>query len=300
MDSKLSSAQADPHHAGDVVLLAPKDWMDAEEALSKLAHVASDRRRPAAGSDFLAGPRMTEPSLDTRPRQADVKDAPLPTDRPPLGKRISRGFARFLLAACIGVAATLAWQTYGDATKQMIANAAPQLDWLLSLLPATNPPSGREITGEQPSQPAASAPQAASAQTGAAPSTLSEAAASAAPADPALDLRQLETMSHDLAVVRESIEQLAASQEQIARDIAKLQTDGQDIRRRISALQPAITARKPFPPPQGAAQPTVPPPPPQPAPQAAAAAPPASASQPAPQPAAPPAEPALRPPMPVR
>jgi hypothetical protein len=46
-------------------------------------------------------------------------------------------------------------------------------------------------------------------------------------------------MSHDLAAVRESVEQLAAGQEQIARDIAKLQTDGQDMRRRIPALPPA-------------------------------------------------------------
>jgi hypothetical protein len=56
-------------------------------------------------------------------------------------------------------------------------------------------------------------------------------------------------MSHDLAAVRESVEQLAAGQEQIARDIAKLQMDGQDMRRRIPALPPAATtARKPVPP----------------------------------------------------
>ena len=44
-------------------------------------------------------------------------------------RRGSRGFGRFLLAALIGVAATLAWQSYGDATKQVIATKAPELGW---------------------------------------------------------------------------------------------------------------------------------------------------------------------------
>src|SRR6516225_1519900 len=36
-------------------------------------------------------------------------------------RRGSRGFARYLVAICIGVAATLAWQSYGDAAKRVIA-----------------------------------------------------------------------------------------------------------------------------------------------------------------------------------
>src|SRR5215467_4463084 len=41
-------------------------------------------------------------------------------------KRGSGGFARFLLAICIGVAATLAWQSYGEAAKQTFAAKAPE------------------------------------------------------------------------------------------------------------------------------------------------------------------------------
>ena len=198
------------------------------------------------------------------------------------------------MTACIGVAATLAWQSYGGTAKQMIANSAPQLSWLLSL-PAMNPPSGREIAVEQPSPPAvqASAPQAASAQAGAVAPAVSETAASTAPTARSPELRQLETMAHDLAAVRQSVEQLAAGQEQMARDIAKLQTAGQDIRRRITAFPPAAAtgAHKPVPP-QPALQSSVaplPPAPPQPAPPSSAAAlPPA------------PLEPPSRPPMPVR
>jgi hypothetical protein len=143
-----------------------------------------------------------------------------------------------------------------------------------------NPPSGREVAVEQPSPPAvqASVPQAASAQAGAVALTTSEATASTAPTAPSPALQQLEAIVHDLAAVRQSVEQLAAGQEQMARDIATLQTAGQDIRRRISALPPAAAtmARKSVP----RAQP---------APQSSAA----------PLPPAPP-EPPSRPPMPVR
>ena len=39
------------------------------------------------------------------------------------------GFASYLLAMCIGVAATLAWLSYGEAAKQIIATKAPELGW---------------------------------------------------------------------------------------------------------------------------------------------------------------------------
>ena len=44
-------------------------------------------------------------------------------------RRRSRGIGRYLVAIGIGVVATLAWQSYGEATKQMIATKAPELDW---------------------------------------------------------------------------------------------------------------------------------------------------------------------------
>jgi hypothetical protein len=45
-----------------------------------------------------------------------------------MGRLASRGF-RYLVAICIGVAAILAWQSYGDAAKQIIATKAPELAW---------------------------------------------------------------------------------------------------------------------------------------------------------------------------
>jgi len=265
MDSKLSRAQANPHHDGDVALPTPKDWADAEDALSKLAQVASDRSRPTVGSDFSADPRVTEPSLDATIRLADVNDDPLSTNP------TSRSIARSLIIFCVGVAATLAWQSFGGTAKQMIADSAPQLSWLSP--PAMDSPSRREINLDQPSPPAvqASVPQAGSEKPGPVASTASETPASTALTDFSLALRHLETITH------ESVDRLAAGQEQIVREIAKLQTDRQDTRRRISALPPttATTSRKPVPPPQPAPQLSVgplPPEPPQPAPQSSAAA----------------------------
>ena len=69
-------------------------------------------------------------------------------------RRGSRGFARYLVAICIGVAATLAWQSYGEAAKQMIATSAPELGWSseakqmiaswVQQLGWTKPPAGSE------------------------------------------------------------------------------------------------------------------------------------------------------------
>src|SRR5260370_11138471 len=90
--------------------------------------------------------------------------------RPPPRKRP----LRFLIAFGIGVAATLAWQSYGDAAREIIASSYPQLGWL--------------------------APQAAAAQ--AAPTTIAAATAS-------LDQPELKTVSLGLAAVRQLVDQLA-------------------------------------------------------------------------------------------
>jgi hypothetical protein len=44
-------------------------------------------------------------------------------------RRRSRGIVRYLVAIGIGVSATLAWQSYGETTKQIIATKAPEFGW---------------------------------------------------------------------------------------------------------------------------------------------------------------------------
>jgi hypothetical protein len=171
----------------------------------------------SAQSRFSADRRPTEPFVDTITHPIDLDRIPR---RPSFGKRAVRGLARFLIVFCIGVAATLAWQSYGDAAREIIASSSPQLDWLAPPAPA------------------------ALAQT--APSTVGQTV----PATPSPDAQQLTTISVNLVAVRESVDQLAARQEQVADAITKLHEAEQGILNKISVAAPpptAAPARKPAP-----------------------------------------------------
>jgi hypothetical protein len=277
MGSTPRPAQDDRQHDGDV-LLVPKDLANAVEAVSRLAddaaREASDRRTRMAESDFF-GVRVTDPPVETTLRSTAVNNGQVPSDRLSRSGRAARTFARFLLAACIGVAATLTWQSYGEAAKQMIASWAPQLGWLL----VTHPSPGPEIAATPAPRPPAvqaAAADVAPAQPAPLAQTAPDTVALTAPATPSAELVQQQVMARDLATVRQSVEQLTAtqeqmardiaardlasvrqsveqltaSQEQMARDLAKLQAAEQDIRRAMSAAPPrpaAASARKPVP-----------------------------------------------------
>jgi hypothetical protein len=126
----------------------------------------------------------------------------------------------------MGVAATLAWQSYGDATKDLIARSYPQLGW--------------------------SSPQTVGAAT-------PEMASRIAPATTSDSQELIESVLVNLAAVRQSVDKLAAefvaSQQQTARDIAELKTAEQEISDKISSapsaqptaapVQPATTSAQP-------------------------------------------------------
>jgi len=88
---------------------------------------------------------------------------------------------RFLITFCVGVAAALAWQSYGDTAREIIANSYPQLGWL--------------------------APQTAVAQT--VPDTI-------VPSITSPDRQELRVMSFDLAALRQRVDEIAAGQDRIA------------------------------------------------------------------------------------
>ena len=160
-----------------------------------------------AHSDFLADPVVAD---DEWPRRR-------PIVRPSLRRRASRALVRYLIAVGIGIAATLAWQSYREMATQMIASWAAQHGWLPAWLShaelaKTDPPPGAKITAERPSPPA--------------------------PAAPSSDLQAFNAIALSLAAVRQRVEQLATTQEEMAGDIAKLQAAEQDIRRKISAAPP--------------------------------------------------------------
>ncbi len=169
-----------------------------------------------------------EPPVAAMYHPADVDNrGRVASSRPSLGKRASRALARFLIVFCIGVGATLSWQSYGDVAREIIASLSPQLAWVV------------------PKEPLVQAAPAAIA---------TYAPAAVAPASPSPDVQQLETMSLGLAALRQRVDQLAAqlafNQQQTMGEVAKLQSAGDDILRRMSApsAQPAAAvARKPVP-----------------------------------------------------
>jgi hypothetical protein len=73
----------------------------------------------------------------------------VPGRRSSRGRLALQGLIGLLLAACIGAAA-IAWQSHGDAAKEMIARWAPQSDLTSSLAP-------KKLVPAQPSPPAVQA-----------------------------------------------------------------------------------------------------------------------------------------------
>ena len=115
-------------------------------------------------------------------------------------ERSSRALLHFLITICIGVAGTLAWQSYGDVARQMIAKLASQVAPLMQA-------AANQVTPAEP-------------------------------ATPSDDLQQLRAMSPDLAAVRQSVDQLAAQLQQMAGNVAAMQAAQQAILRRVSTLSP--------------------------------------------------------------
>jgi hypothetical protein len=176
---------------------------------------------------------VDSPSLRGRLGESGFGDNRLLTAKPSLGKRASRAFIRYLIACCVGVAGTLAWQSYGDVAKQRIATWGVEQGWPMAWLSAgdratTNPAPRPERTEAAPAAPQIPAP-----------------------VDSSSDLQDLRTMTlglaADLTTMRQRIEQLAAGQEQTTSDIGKLQAAEQEIRHKVAAIaaRPVAAPSKP-------------------------------------------------------
>jgi hypothetical protein len=165
-----------------------------------------------AQSEFSEGSLTIKPSGDVPlVHPADPTDR-FPSGRQSFAKRAPLALARFLITFCVGVGAVLAWQSYGDTAREMIADASPQLAWLA-------PPAAP--VAQEPADPVAPA----------------ELAAPAAPAAPSSDQRQLGAVSLDLDAVRQSVDRIAANQEQMTRTISQLVTGQEQMTREIAKLQ---------------------------------------------------------------
>jgi hypothetical protein len=159
-----------------------------------------------------------------------------PGPQSPPGRPAIRALVGLPLAACIIVAALVLQSSYGGGAKLVVARWAPQLVSTPSL-PPENPPF--------PAQPPPSIVQAAAAEaalpqaTPLAQTAPQDAAPTAAAALP--DHTQLlQTMARDLANMERSIEQLQATQQQMASDnskaIAELKASQEEIKRVLARI----------------------------------------------------------------
>jgi hypothetical protein len=112
-----------------------------------------------------------------------------------------------LVTFCIGVAATLTWQSFGDAARQVVASSSPALGWL-----APRTASFAQVDSDQ-----------------APPAGLAMASTG---------FQQLRAALLDLAAVRQSVEQVAAQNQQVVGEIAAMQTAQQAILRKLSTPPP--------------------------------------------------------------
>ena len=157
----------------------------------------------------------------------------------------SRGFGRYLLGICIGFSVTLAWLSYGDAAKQIIATNASKLGW--------SPDTKRLIAswvGPENASARSSAPV--TPQPAPVAQTAPAAVAPKVPVAPSIDPDQVHQMALDLAALRHIVEQLATGQDQMAREITGLQTSDQQILEKIVPASPpplpiAAPAHRPAP-----------------------------------------------------
>jgi hypothetical protein len=185
--------------ADDLISLAAKGRPPGEDA-----RVAREK------SDASAVLQITIPSTQVSPRTFGNEFV---SNRPPIGRRISRALSHFSIMALIGAGAAFAWQSHGDDAKEMVRTWIPSIGRLLSDPMTKGPP---DVVAQRPDPPAtqdAVSPQSAPvAQTQMIPDT---------PTPPEVAQKPENASEGDLADAH-SEEQSAARQEQTDENIATL------------------------------------------------------------------------------
>ncbi len=160
---------------------------------------------PVAGDDLRLG---IAPDLDHDASESKAIHDRLVAIENQIKNRGSRGVGRYLFAILIGVAATLAWQSYGESAKQIIVTRAPELGWspqtqhmiatAIQWVGWTSPPAG--------------------------PEKQAPLVAQTAPSNPSLDAGQVQQIRDSLGGLQQTVEQLAGDQDQIAREIRRVES----------------------------------------------------------------------------
>jgi len=220
------------------------------------ASIASADERLARAHEQIvrADEQLTRLSEQVARMERDAAHAPAaePGPQSPPGRPAQRTLVGLPLAAFIVVAALVLLSFYGGGAKQVVAPLAPQLASTPSL-PPQDPP-------QVPARPTPSIVQVAAAE--ATPpqamplaQTAPQDAAPTATAGSPDHTQLLQTMARDLANLERSIEQLKATQQQIAsdnsKDIAELKASQEEIKRvlaKVSEQKPSYASPLPTPP----------------------------------------------------
>lgn len=117
----------------------------------------------------------------------------------------SGGFASFLVAICIGVAAALAWQSYDLAALRQVSANQDQVASKITKLQSVDMELLAKIT-PPPAHPSVA---------------------------PTIDPERLHEIASDLAALRQTVERISAGQDQTAGEIAKLQGENVELLAKI-------------------------------------------------------------------
>ena len=212
-------------------------------------------RDDTAPKKFHHAPSISpaEPSIELNPQQAILQGDGTSSDRPSVGRRVFHTVAHdFIVIIMVGAVFFLL--SFGDDKKKDIVSAWDlSLSWLSSVL-RTNSSQVSDVAAEPVSKTAAEPVSGTSDQKSSQNTALLPEAPSiqSAPVSVATGLssesqHQLEMMASDLAIVRHVVEQLAARQDQMARDIATLQAPEQKVsprHRRSLSLRSSASREK--------------------------------------------------------
>jgi hypothetical protein len=252
MNSTPTPKAIEPHNAliaraDEQLAHAHEQMVRADEELTRLSEQVAKMERDAA-----------------RPPSA----GPGPSSPP--GRAALRGLVGLSLAACVIAAALVLQSPYGGAARLVVARWAPQLVSTPSLSPEKAPPAEPAPSIVQVAAAEAAPPQATPLA-----QTAPQDAAPAATAALADQTQLLQTMARDLANLERNIEQLKASQQQIAGDnskaIEELKASQEELKRVVAKVleqnpsrtspPPRPTIRKPeraLPPPYARERPRIP------------------------------------------
>ncbi|EKS31948.1 hypothetical protein [Afipia clevelandensis] len=208
---------ADPHDAIAAQLrgLAPR-VMEESAQLSIAPAVSPELAR--------------EPEFQTAPLNDNIGDL---LDSPHLARSRRR---LFMTTVCAGMLIAAVWLVYGDTAKQQISQLIPQLR-PAALVPQTASVESQDSAGQaSPSEPkaeAATAPNASTRDANTAPSVPEATSVPGQAQLPPEIAQSIESMKQEIASLRQTVEQLQTGQQQLGRDVAKI--NEQEARRAASA-----------------------------------------------------------------